>query len=131
MSKLLAQGNIAAASEEYLERRRRILASGETVRNRPPLNSSKRDKHKDAYAAASGNALGPHSSHGDWKPLEELVASWHLIFGREGALLCIWAIWTCGPPVILNDETLALWTASKLQIEPSGFTQHGANSAAS
>ena len=49
------------------------------------------------------------------------MASWHWLFGREGALVCILAIWTSGPPVIMHQETLDLWNKNLLKVEPFRF----------
>ena len=119
--RLLEQGNIAQSSVQHLDKLRVILKEGLFTPHGPPLGSLKDDPHKEAYTLASGNALGPHKKYGDWKPLEELVASWKHIFGDEGELLCILAIWISGPPIIMHDEMLDLYNKGDLRIEPFRF----------
>ena len=60
--------------------------------------------------------MGWHIGYGDWKSFEELVASWQWLFGYEAALVCIYLIWICGPPVVMNDETLDFWRRGKLML---------------
>ena len=109
MNDLHLENNIAPVSDDFKEATLRIVRDMRTDEHGPPLESRKRDEHQTSYSDASGDALGWHSNYGDPKPLEELVASWEWLFGYEAALVMIYSLWRCGPPIIMEDQTLDMW----------------------
>lgn len=110
--------DITTAHKKYIQDR---SLQGDTAEPGPPLFSQAPTNHQDSYAFASGDCVGKHAQYGDPKDFRELVGSWRWFFGFEAVLILMHLLRVAGPPMIMEKQTLSLWQAGELTVEPHRF----------